>query len=461
MITSLRIQNFKAWKDTGEIRMAPLTVFFGRNSSGKTSILQLLLMLKQTAEWGDRGCVLHLADSRTPMDLGVFQDIVHGRDEAQPVRFDIGWQLPERLAVTDSGGTFICLGDALRFRASVGHVGPGPTPIGVRALSYHLVSGGVEGLSITLRQKQGHLDEYVLDTSPDFLVRRPGGPWPLPAPVRFYGFPDEVIAYHQNAGFVADLALQLERLLRGVQYLGPLRAYPARTHTWLGDRPEHVGGRGHLTVPALLGAQDRHIGRGGRAQYRPFEEVVARWLGALGLVASFKTECISERSRQYEVMANTSPGVPWVNLADVGFGVSQVLPVIVQCFCGPCGSTVILEQPDIHLHPSAQAELADLFIEALHARELGRDRHVQLIVESHSEHLLHRLQRRIAEQRLSPSDVAIYFCEMGTPSAKLTELEVDDLGNIRNWPRDFFGDDMGDLVAMTEAAAQREQGDDA
>jgi predicted ATPase len=140
----------------------------------------------------------------------------------------------------------------------------------------------------------------------------------------------------------------------------------------------------------------------------------------------------------------------------VGFGISQLLPVIVQCFYARPGSILILEQPEIHLHPRVQASLADLFVEAIHAREDGRDRRLQLLVESHSEHFLRRLQRRIAEEKLSPEEVAIYFCEPGSNGSTLRELDVDPYGNIRNWPDHFFGDEIGDLAAMAEASIERQ-----
>ena len=91
MLTKLRLKNFKAWQDSGDIRLAPLTVLFGTNSAGKTSIPQLLLLLKQTAESPDRQRSLHLGDSRTLVDAGTFDDAVHGHDVSQPLELTLKW----------------------------------------------------------------------------------------------------------------------------------------------------------------------------------------------------------------------------------------------------------------------------------------------------------------------------------------------------------------------------------
>jgi predicted ATPase len=114
-----------------------------------------------------------------------------------------------------------------------------------------------------------------------------------------------------------------------------------------------------------------------------------------------------------------------------------------------------MEQPEIHLHPQVQAELADVFISAIDARENGKKRNVQLIVESHSEHFLNRLQRRIAEGKLTPDDVAIYFCHRSGSSTELQPLTLDIFGGIENWPENFFGDEMADIAARTLAANER------
>jgi predicted ATPase len=119
---------------------------------------------------------------------------------------------------------------------------------------------------------------------------------------------------------------------------------------------------------------------------------------------------------------------------------------------------VIFEQPEIHLHPKVQSDLADVFVDAIHAREDGLDRHVQFIIESHSEHFLRRLQRRIAEEALKPEDAALYFVHTDAAEARIEALDVDSFGNIKNWPENFFGDEMADLVARTDAQAKRMRG---
>jgi len=298
--------------------------------------------------------------------------------------------------------------------------------------------------------------KYELDAEHYRLVRNPGRVWPLPPPVRFYGFPDEVGAYYQNAGFTSDLALELEKELKTIQYLGPLRTYPERSYVWSGEVPEHVGWRGERAIEAMLAASDRSISSGYKRRVRPFQAVIAHWLQRIGLLDSFEVRAIAQHRKEYEVIVKTRGAAQDVNLPDVGFGVSQVMPVVVQCFYAPPRTTILLEQPEIHLHPRVQSELADLFIEAIHSREDGSDRSVQLIIESHSEHFLRRLQRRVAEEMIKPEEVALYFCHDSSEGAVLQPLKVNLFGDIENWPDDFFGDEMADLTARMDAATKRE-----
>ena len=123
--------------------------------------------------------------------------------------------------------------------------------------------------------------------------------------------------------------------------------------------------------------------------------------------------------------------------------------MLVLCLFVPEGSTVLLEQPEAHLDPSVQSGLADVVIDA------WRNRGVQVIVASHSEHFLRRLQRRIAEEEVAADDVGLYFCELGDQRSELKKLDVDNFGSITNWPTNFFGDEFGEIVATAGAAQKR------
>ena len=188
---------------------------------------------------------------------------------------------------------------------------------------------------------------------------------------------------------------------------------------------------------------------------RTVEEHVAHWLKELGLIYSFKVQPIAPNRKEYEVRIQRTVESASVFLTDVGFGVSQILPVLVLLFYVPEGSTVILEQPEIHLHPAVQAGLADVFIDAIKRRKL------QIVLESHSEHLLQRLQRRMAEftlepeKAVDPDTIKLYFTSIKEGRSELTTLDLDEYGNIRNWPEGFFGNAFEEAAAKMKAEMKR------
>jgi predicted ATPase len=453
MLKSLAFSNFKPWTGATRIDLGAITGLFGTNSSGKTSILQTLLVLKQTAESLDRSRVLHLGDDRSIVDLGTFYDVISNHDTNLQMSFGLDWSTPEALVVNDPErkDAVVLSGGDLSFRTDLRLFDKGElAQLGVERFSYNF-SGATFGMV-----RRTDEDTYDVLSHGYHLKRRRGRSWPLPAPIKSYAFPDQVTNYFQNADFVGDLSLALERLLTEVAYVGPLREYPHRTYLWGGERPSSVGVRGEQAVEALLTAraEDRKIGRGiGRGRrYVRFETRIAEWLKEMGLIESFAVRPIARNRKEYEVRVKRSAGAPEVLIPDVGFGVSQVLPVLVQCYFAPEGSIIVFEQPEIHLHPRVQAALADVFIDA------AKERRVQIVVESHSEHLLRRLQRRVAEaESVTNEDIALYFVETRRDSSasELQKLEIDLFGNITNWPAGFFGDELGELAAMAAAAARR------
>lgn len=454
MLNHLHIKNFKAWKDTGAIRLAPLTVIFGANSAGKSSLGHLLLALQQTARSTDRRRALHLGDASSPVDLGTFADCLHGHDLEQALSFELGWTLPRPLEVRDP------LQPAARYQGDrmqldVTLVASQAQQPQVQALRYALCTADAEVLDVALHRDDKR--RLSLTSTHYGFKMADGRRWPLEEPEKFYRLSDTSIARYQNAGFLTDFALATESMLDRIAYLGPLRRPPQRIYTWSGDTPDSVGPMGEHAVAAILAAQGegRRLNRQAGHHTRGFAEFIAAWLKDLGVIHDFAVRPVAAGRKEYEVLVKTHALSPEVKITDVGFGVSQILPALVQAFYCPPHATVWMEQPEIHLHPQVQAELADVFICATQARENGRPRDVQLIVESHSEHFLNRLQRRVAEGAVRPEDVAVYFCRRSEAAAELEPLRLNMFGEIENWPENFFGDEMADIAGRTLAAVQR------
>ena len=455
MLTQLRIQNFKGWKDTGTIHMAPITLLFGANSSGKSSIGQFLMMLKQTVESPDRKAVFYPGGKNSAVQLGSYQEMVFHRDPGNKITFDYRLSLPKILKFKDPATDQTLSGNYLSFHAEVGLDDKDQHTLVVNQLKYELIENGTTQLSIGMERKPETRSEYKVDATDYTLKRKQGRVWYPGAPVRFYGFPDEVVAYHQNADFVQELNLHHEKLYRSLCYLGPLRTKAERLYSWTGIVPESVGYAGENTVAAILAARNRKISLGYKRSAKPFEEVIALKLKEMGLIEEFKVNPISEQRQEYEVKIRTRGSIDWVDLPDVGFGISQVLPVLVQCFYAPAGSIILIEQPEIHLHPRAQSALADVMIDVINSRENGKDRNIQLVIETHSEHFLRRLQRRIAEDEIPQEKVSVYFANIARMPAALEPLQIDMFGNIQNWPENFFGDEMDDITAQAKAAMKK------
>jgi predicted ATPase len=455
MLTSLSLTNFKAWKSVDKMPLAPITGLFGTNSSGKSSILQFLLMLKQTADSPDRQQVLFLGEEKSEKSLvvfGTFDDLLYKSATDKKMGMSLSWSMHDALEVEDPENPKakpVLTGKEIVYSAVIDRDSSGAPSVGQMMYDF---AGNRFIMRPMARSKKGSAGKYELDVEGgSFKLNKIQGrpPEGFAAPVKCYGFPDDVRAAYKNAGVLSDLEFAFERQMQRTYYLGPLREYPYRDYRWSGAEPMDMGRRGEKVVSALLSAaqQKKMIGRGKGS--KPLEAKVAWWLKQLGLIHDFKVAEVNKSNNLYEVRVQRSKDSASVLLPDVGFGVSQVLPVIVLCYYVPEGSTILLEQPEIHLHPMVQRGLADVFIDA------AKTRSVQIIVESHSEHMLRRLQRRVAEAKLSKDEAALYFCDAKNGASEMTPLSLGLFGDIQNWPRDFFGDEMEDIAAMSEATMKR------
>lgn len=320
----------------------------------------------------------------------------------------------------------------------------------VEEMNYMLSDGRSFGLKL-LSSRKGY---QVFPSKESFEFARgtdTANPFP---PFKFFEFPPWSLYVPEDRDFFLNLQYGLRSLLGGLHYLGPYRVHPVRIHARSGAQPVDVGLGGEAIVDAILSSLQRHDTIKSSSTSRPMtiDKYISLWLRRLGLAHNFRVTALSRGRRWFEVKLRKSRGSPEVLLADMGFGVSQLLPVLVLCFYVQHGSTLVLEQPDIHLHPSAQTILADVLIDAWEKRG------VQILFESHSEHLLRRLQRRIAEQRITKEDISLFFCSSEPDgSSRISHLELDQFGNIANWPKDFFGDQFGEIAAMSDAALARQE----
>ena len=454
MLKRLKVDNFKAWR-TLDIQLGRITGLFGTNSSGKSSLLQFLLLLKQTKDATDRGLVLHFGGPNDLVNLGTYQDIVHRGNEAVDVAWKLEWTLPQ-LEITDGTRRHkILTGSKLEESCQVGLDGQRPS---ARHVQYTF-----SDTVFAIEPDSENSDKFALtvrdlgSANPrKFMYNNRGKPADIPAPVKTYLFPDRVRTQLRDPSCLGDFEEAYEALMDSIFYLGPLREHPHRQYTWSGASPNGVGTRGERTVDAILAATATEGQKWKRPSKKQRAESlqgnVGAWLKKLDLIESFKIATIGTGTNLYHARVKTASDSPETMLTDVGFGVSQVLPVLVLLYYVPEGSIVLMEQPEIHLHPSVQSGLADVML------EVAKTRDIQIIVESHSEHLLRRFQLRVAEETVSSSDLKLYFVHTNDGAAELNDLHLNEWGEIENWPENFFGDEMGEIAAISKASIRRRIG---
>ena len=227
--------------------------------------------------------------------------------------------------------------------------------------------------------------------------------------------------------------LKKEFVEETVNYVSPLRAHPKRYYML--DKAKL-----NLTLDTLDGDAIAEVIK----DDSKIKTKVNDWFEKFGI--QINVEEFKEVIHHLKVKQNNLN----LDITDVGFGISQVLPVIIQGFLSSDNSTTIIEQPEIHLHPKIQADLADLFIDIVKST---KDK--KLLIETHSEYLLKRLRRRISEGIISANDVAICLVDPQTNNtgAIIKELKIENKGFFA-WPIDFYG---GELLKDTTEFIKNQQ----
>jgi predicted ATPase len=486
----VRLQNFRLFKDTGWITLEPLTCVVGRNSSGKSSFVFALLLLKQSIEKRVFGSVITpLSLKGDYCDLGQFRDLARDHDDTRAITYS--FKVPIVLidnyqSDAKGSGALVELAPSRPvFSGWMEYVASELTRIRDREVEVNLTFsedetfgpslssckiavpglGRVKFLRTISGERKTHwrtyatgnrwLGELALEqTSPGFFpqltFRR--------KPRRLsQGRPEKRTTQFVRAGqFCFEF---LEDLLRGSEMIGPFRQPPERRYTFGGFGTSKIGPSGEQAVDLLV--TELLVKKGGA---KPLISAVGYWLKALKLANSLKVRDAARRVNLFEIDLRLTRGRQLNNLVDVGFGISQVLPVIVQGLLMRRGGIYIVQEPEIHLHPDAQAGLADFFI---YLTSQG----VTCIVETHSEYLLLRLRRRLAEgkgpirsalpklvgpsKRLTEKDVAILISENSGTEAKIYKLGIGKGFQLEKMPPGFMSQATEDRMELLRAVTKR------
>ncbi|MDO8184015.1 DUF3696 domain-containing protein [Conexibacter sp. JD483] len=483
MLTKLEIEGLKAFADRTSVELAPITLVFGDNSAGKSSLLQSLLVAQQTICSARDG---RLRTSGHDFDLGGFTNLVHAhdcdrllvigctvtggrdfRDESTSHSIVMNFRAGDHSTAdvdelrlswhggrTTTGLVFRPIEARRSERERQYDVGNGDwspellewlkVVLGPRLAGRQRAAASaawrtcreaaiaVARLDETAEEWDGFTEQEIERAlgliRPRFSAQ--SGSW-LPRGVTADSLPrgsEATAVAAVVAALEAVIGQAHERLqdeLGRVVHLGPAREIPQRV-TLLRDASPEIGRLVHDA--ALLDRVNKYL----RHLEIPYDLVPA----LLGRGDALLEDAIALRLIDHRYQTALT-----VNLRDVGVGISQLLPVVVSAVTNPFGA-VFIEQPELHVHPGLQAKLGDVLV--------SESATTQFVVETHSEHLMLRLLRYVRTGRISADDIAVLYVhhnEHGA-GASVRRIEIDDAGEfVQRWPGGFFTERETELFA--------------
>jgi len=449
--SEVRWKNFKGFKDTGWVKIKPITIILGSNNSGKTNFLAPLLLMNQTINSRDRFSPLILKGDL--YDAGNYQEIVREYITENEIYFGYKYHSHKKDKKLEKIGAYPPGGFDITF-----NVESKEAEIKLKSLTVYDIFGrkfqtlsktktgktsftGIGKDSMSNAEKKAIQNSnpmnFLFSTSSilsdvDFEEEKEEDGEKIKRKVgRFTkGFSQFIAALSYNNSNV-------QRFIGELSFLGPIRDIPRRIYEITNETYNTVGSKGE-NMPNLL----KKIGNN--------NDELNNWVKKFGFGDEVYLEKLYSNAYSLRFKKENSPY--YTSISNAGFGASQILPLIVQAVVSPSRSITIAEQPEIHLNPKIQCELADLFVEMANKEQT-------IIVETHSEHLLLRLRRLIAEEKINSENVAIYFVEGNGINSKIKPIELQENGNIKpiDWPNDFFGESLKEALAMAVEQAKRKK----
>lgn len=503
MLKAISVENYRGFGASTTLHLRPLTILLGRNSSGKSSLTRLIPLLQQSLERQSSSPILWSSDS---VDFGNISDVITHDSSASELRIGFRISAPgfhsylnrSRYAFQqDLDDSTAELEYTMRLSADGARTKFDGVLIRFDDQTIYVdwdSDGNVTRLAVNETSFPLNDAVYKVDTKSIFpeisrIFRKEEITHSARAPI-FYdalrGALERVI-HGRTAGEKIDFFARTFSFLPRARSRDALKQFPnvvAKKVTdqnsrlisdlsMVNDLPRIMQLLSYLVAPVLLGSAYIGPSRASGKRFDRIQELSVNRLDASGENTAMYVYSLSETERQsfndllvracgHVIQVDESgPGhvsikvgrqgqTHFENIADVGFGFSQLVPVIAQLHAvrernrsnhRAAGDSVIfaVEQPELHLHPAMQANLADLFVAAV-SRTGADDLSTFIVAETHSETFVSQLGLLIAEGHISKQDVAVYFVEKDDESGKssLTEKHFDDDGVIADWPIGFF-----------------------
>ncbi|MDD9827666.1 MAG: AAA family ATPase [Deltaproteobacteria bacterium] len=436
MMKRIVVENFRCFHERQEAVMAPLTLLVGENSTGKTSFLALTRAIREVAF---REVVPNF--KQAPYDLGTFVEIAHNRggSDGQSSSFEAGFEMAPKNAEKTS--------ENFHFQVMFQRQRNGTAPIPVKR---RLSQGAmwVEEQRNQRRFRVGVRKGKIVQEEKLFPrayalpgVDEPGidGIFPLHMCVNFISAGGSSVTDEERDRLFSFMINFREMAFEGLYAGSPVRSKPRRTY----DPSPEIHDPEGAYIPMYLG----RVSLRDKDEWKKLKQDIEQFGRDSELfsdisVKTWGTKASSPFKLQIRKLGESGKKAmgPKHNLIDVGYGVSQVLPVITELLRPNSPKTFLLQQPEVHLHPRAQAALGSLF-----CRLAGTGR--QLVVETHSDYLLDRVRMDIRDGKseLKPEDVSILYFERKDLDVEIHSLRLDKEGQIVEAPpsyRKFFMDEI-------------------
>lgn len=446
MITRLSLNNFKAFKSLEELEIRDLTIIAGKNSCGKSSILQSLLLLKQTIDDASNS---PLCSEGRFLKFSNLKEISFGLPKIN--RASIGYRLHVDLNTISAdidlsfknkktqAGYSVQLGRLIgNIKLSPDSKSSGLTGVGLESLS-------LKAVEKIINERIGRLKSFRLN---NFKIKYNGF---LPEIIEVHGTHSDgkEDAFSLPVLFFSDIdwkiSAELNNALREIKYLSPVRAIPERAYVHFSNDASQLNHDGSNAAHVLWARQSEEVKWKNKSL--PLKNALNECVETIGLNQSIspnKSGDILYRVAIKELATNKQ-----VSLSDVGFGYSQILPIILMGLLQKPKQLILLEQPEIHLHPAAAANLADLFLGFIEDNK-------RFIIETHSQELINRIRLRVVQNPALAKRINIVFVESGAEQGStIKQFQIDQNGMFPEWPDGFLDESEKLALAILEARISR------